>query len=650
MQKKKYDMEKRLAVALVLCLLWIVLAQLWLVPKQTPQEKDATRQDLPFSSESMDQDADSPGGAGSPSVDSAEIDDGSDFPDADALEGTYDHTESLSEERFEVDTDIYRVCFTNHGAALISLKLKTFFNEPEVLHDPEAMAMAENWLEIMKEVREGTPSFTLREMANPKFDLDKVCWEHELISSDLGSKKVVFTFRDSSGLVFRKVFSLYPGAYHLDLRLEVENRNPDLTQKLNMVLETPCGIPERKRAALTQGPMAVLYTLSEDRGGRDFEVKTLPAAELSRAPHTWSRRQDNHLIFAGIADNYFALLLQPTEGTGIKQVSLQALENSSMVETKLAAYESQYGGPPPPRQLAEIKQEARTNVESDFMLGFNLPAPGETTSQSFLFYAGPKSTELMQRPEYRNFYVLIEDSYGMMAWINKSLIWILQFFHSIVKNWGLSIIFLTFLVKLILFPLNRFQQVSMHAYTEKMKKLKPKLDEIKKKYKNNKKKFNEAQMKLMKEEGLRPPLMGCLIMFLQLPVFYSLFQVLRTSIELRHSPFCLWIKDLSQPDALCSLPFTIPFLGWDMLNILPLGMTVAFYYQQKMMPKPTATDPQAEQMQKIMKFLPIFFGFLLYNYAAGLSLYWMTSNLITIFEYKVIRKKFPISDTDKAKA
>jgi YidC/Oxa1 family membrane protein insertase len=291
-------------------------------------------------------------------------------------------------------------------------------------------------------------------------------------------------------------------------------------------------------------------------------------------------------------------------------------------------------------------EEALSNVKSDLILSMEVPTPSKQATQRFMFFAGPKSTNLMREEGYAEFYTLIEDSYGSMAWINTSLLWILKLFHSIFGNWGVAIIGLTFVVKLALFPLNRVQQVSMHGYSEKMKKLKPKLDEIKKKYKNNKKKFNQAQMELMREEGVRPPLMGCLLIFLQFPIFIGLFQILRTAYELRHSPFCLWVQDLSQPDALFPLPFTIPLIGSSTFNLLPILMTVAFYYQQKMMPKPDTTDPTAAQMQKIMKFMPIMFGFMFYGYAAGLSLYWMTSNIISIIEYRFIRKKFPI---DKAK-
>jgi YidC/Oxa1 family membrane protein insertase len=178
----------------------------------------------------------------------------------------------------------------------------------------------------------------------------------------------------------------------------------------------------------------------------------------------------------------------------------------------------------------------------------------------------------------------------------------------------------------------------MEGYQKKMAKLKPKLEELKKRYKNNQRKFQEAQMKLMREEGIRPPVFGCLIMLLPIPIFIGLFQILRTAIELRHAPFVAWIDDLSQPDHLAHLPFSIPFLG-EWLNLLPLLMLAAWIAQNMAMPKPS--DPQQAQMQKMMRFLPFVFLFLLYNYASGLSLYMTTSALIAIIQYKFLKISTP---------
>jgi YidC/Oxa1 family membrane protein insertase len=357
---------------------------------------------------------------------------------------------------------------------------------------------------------------------------------------------------------------------------------------------------------------------------------------------TLGRSLDLH--FMGVQNNYFALLIEPGEGDLLRQVSFSTLEDSEKAFLAIEEFRRERGAEPTPEREASLRAKAMTNIQADLLLGAQVPAPGQTASQDLRFYAGPKLTDIMKYEPYESFYPLIEDSYGWsFAWVNKTLIWILKQFHALFGNWGVAIICMTFVVKILLFPLNRVQQVSMHKYSQKMAKLKPKLDELKKRFKNNKKKFNEEQMKLMKEHGATPPLLGCLLIFLQFPIFIGLFQALRTSFELRHSPFFLWIKDLSQPDAL-PLPFTLPLIG-DTLNVVPIGMTLAFFFQQKAMPKPA--DPQSQQTQKIMMFMPFIFGIMFYGYASGLSLYWMTSNLISIFEYKVIRRKFPVAPADE---
>ncbi|HPF15375.1 MAG TPA: YidC/Oxa1 family membrane protein insertase, partial [Planctomycetota bacterium] len=169
------------------------------------------------------------------------------------------------------------------------------------------------------------------------------------------------------------------------------------------------------------------------------------------------------------------------------------------------------------------------------------------------------------------------------------------------------------------------------------------------KYKNDPKKLREAQAKIMQEEGAFPPLGGCLPPLVQIPVFFGLFSALRVAFDLRQERF-LWIEDLSMPDHLAHLGWNthLPIVGvLDWFNILPLLMVVLWIVQQMVMPKPT--DPQAAQMQKMMKWMPVMFGVFLYNYAAGLSLYMVTSSLFGIFEYTVVRKIWPLDETEPVK-
>src|SRR5262249_46621363 len=195
----------------------------------------------------------------------------------------------------------------------------------------------------------------------------------------------------------------------------------------------------------------------------------------------------------------------------------------------------------------------------------------------------------------------------------------------------------TILVRGTLFPINRYQSKRMGEFQKKMTKLKPELDELKQRYKNNPRKFQESQMKLMRENQAQPPVLGCLVTLLPIPIFFGLFQVLGTAIELRHSEFFGWVKDLSQPDAL-PLPFSLPLIG-STLNVLPILMMITWFLQTLMTPKPT--DPQQAQMMKMMSIMPFVMAFFLYNYAAGLSLYMVVSSLLAMIQIKFLKVPTP---------
>jgi YidC/Oxa1 family membrane protein insertase len=219
-------------------------------------------------------------------------------------------------------------------------------------------------------------------------------------------------------------------------------------------------------------------------------------------------------------------------------------------------------------------------------------------------------------------------------------------FHGIVGNWGVAIILLTICVRLALFPINRRSQTSMARFQKKMKRLQPQIDEIKKRHADDAAKQRSEQQALMGKEGAMPPLGGCLPVFVQIPIFFGLFSALRTSFDLRQAPFMLWMNDLSQPDHLLEINLNthLPLIGtiqW--LNILPILMVVLWVAQQMGMPKPA--DEQAARMQKMMMFMPVVFGFFLYDYAAGLSLYMITQSVLGIVEQTLIKKVWPLDDS-----
>lgn len=237
-------------------------------------------------------------------------------------------------------------------------------------------------------------------------------------------------------------------------------------------------------------------------------------------------------------------------------------------------------------------------------------SPGLESVVSVSYWFGPKDRKMMAAASEE---LAKSVDLGMFSIIAKGLLWILEFFHKYVGNWGVAIILLTILIKVVFWPLTAKSYSSM----EKMKELGPMMQKIKDKYKDDKEAMNKEVMALYKTYGVNPA-SGCLPLLIQMPVFFGLYQALLTSIELRHADFItylpftdkLWLVDLSARD---------PFY------ITPIIMGITMLLQQRLTPQ--AMDPR---QQKIMMVLPIVFTFLFLAFPSGLVIYWLCNNVISI--------------------
>ena len=268
-----------------------------------------------------------------------------------------------------------------------------------------------------------------------------------------------------------------------------------------------------------------------------------------------------------------------------------------------------------------------------------VPDGGSATSTSRLF-AGAK--EVTQLDAYRDA-LGIEGfdravDFGWFYFLTKPLFYALHYMAEWSGNFGVAILLLTVGIKLVFFPLANKSYVSM----AKMRKLQPKMMELRERYGDDKQKLNQEMMGLYKKEGANP-MSGCLPILVQIPVFFALYKVLFVTIEMRHAPFFGWVQDLSARDPTSILngfgllPWDAPFLGaFDVINlgIWPLLMGISMYLQQKLNPQPP--DPiQA----KIFLFMPLIFTFLLSTFPAGLVIYWTWNNLLSILQQAVIMKR-----------
>lgn len=266
-----------------------------------------------------------------------------------------------------------------------------------------------------------------------------------------------------------------------------------------------------------------------------------------------------------------------------------------------------------------------TRIQEKLPLSFN---SGDSITYTFYSYAGPKDRDVFRnyRIKYPHVYGLIsfEKAMGFSQWvgpISNFLLDVLNFIHKFVGNYGIAIIIVTLLIKIVFSPLTFKQHESMN----RMKEVQPLLNALKEKYKEDPQRMNQEQMKIYKEKKINP-LGGCLPLLVQIPVFIAFYNLLATSIKLREEHF-LWINDLANPD-------TIAMIGTFGINILPLLMTLTMFIQQKM--TPSMGDPQ---QQKIMMLMPFIMLFIFYGLPSGLVLYWTAQNIFSIIEMAIIHEK-----------
>jgi YidC/Oxa1 family membrane protein insertase len=239
---------------------------------------------------------------------------------------------------------------------------------------------------------------------------------------------------------------------------------------------------------------------------------------------------------------------------------------------------------------------------------------GPAASDRYTLFIGPKELDTL-RALGRGFERSID--FGYFGFISIPFLYVLHFFNRFTGSYGLDIILLTVLIKVLMAPLTHKSFVSM----KQMQKLQPQMERLKEKYANDKEKLNKEIMELYRRNGVNP-LGGCLPMVLQFPVFIGLYNALSTPIELRHAPF-LWIKDLSRPDWE-SLPFT--FGGWQLgIPVLTIFMGASMFVQQWM--TPSAGDPN---QRKMMMLMPLLFTFMFVSFPAGLTVYWLINNVLSI--------------------
>ncbi len=470
-----------------------------------------------------------------------------------------------------------------------------------------------------------------------KLALGKLHWKSYGVEKDYDGSEtarfeaVIKTLAGKPVVMLAKTYKVVVGSYLLDCDITIENLT-DIEQKVQFDLAGPSGLG---REAI-RSDMRKVVAGFRDSQGRVISAR-LNAKKLSKAKNLDDRRLTKpgaDFLWAAATNKYFAAILVPVPDKGKNYCD--------WVTDKTGRFYNPDGRPDTGDETVGVDLKIAPS---------ELAAAGQadsTKTYNFQLYLGPKDKGLFDKNElYLNLgFVQTIDFMAcccpasIISPLAFGILALMKWMYGFIANYGVVIIILVFLMRLVMHPITKKSQVSM----SKMSTLAPKAEEIKKKYANNKAELNKQLMALYRKQGASP-IIGFLPMMVQMPIWIALWSAVYAGIELRGAPFLpFWITDLSVPDALVRFStVTVPLLGWkiDSLNLLPILMGVAFYLQQKLMPKPAAAsaNPQVAQQQKMMMIMmPLLFPLMLYKAPSGVNLYIMASTFAGVVEQHVIRK------------
>ena len=509
---------------------------------------------------------------------------------------TFAAPESVDEfvplETVTVDTDMLTATLTNMGGDITSFRLKKHKdgNDPVEMilagsTKPRAFSIAfGNWEDVLaRKVKVVDRNFRVKRVSDYIVEFSQ-------------------NFATASGGYFTLVkrYEFKPGEYMFELTVALNGGNSVNSFNFDNAAYTLFFGPQigPKFNKLDQR-YEFRHYLTYNKGKMRTEKVNEKAPTVVDSSPTW----------AAIAGKYFTLIALP--------------------------YVSQY-------ELA-FSAQPENGVPSTSELFITRPAfGGSRVEDKYQFYLGPKNQESLSIYErgdngfkLRDTGLLdVADTKGFLAPLEKALKWLLMLFHSAIPNYGVAIILLTLLVKVITFPLTKKGSEA----TLRMQALSPKIKELQEKYKDNKTKLNAEMAEFYKKEGYNP-LSGCLPMLIQLPIFFAMYNLFNNHFDLRGAMFIPgWIPDLSIPEAVYNFPnnFKLPFLGWTALRLLPF----IYVGSQLLYGKVTQTPDQKgnAQMKMMLYLMPIVFFFILYDVPSGLLLYWIMSNILTMVQQVGINK------------
>jgi len=470
-----------------------------------------------------------------------------------------------------VETPLYRIQLSEKGGAVVSMVLKKY--RETVKKDSPNKEI------VSPELKDGTVLLSLT--AFGKKALEKGIYTADTQENQLtvenASRSLQFRHDLGNGSSVVKTYHFDPDRYVIDLDITVQNGSD---QAVNTGIEVGLldAVDKGKSVYGFTGPSGLINEKLERVKVKDIKEKS----ELSGS-----------LRWVATERLYFISSIMSKEAI---QGRMMLTEKDNIIENQLVTDGHEF-------------------------------APGESYTWHLSLFMGPKSLSLLKSVGNELDRAI---DFGWVDIIAKPCLWFMNFIYRFIPNYGIAIIILTIITRMMFWPLATKSYKSMND----MRKLQPLMKELREKYKDDKARMNQETMALYKTYKINP-MGGCLPMVIQLPVFFALYRMLYQAIELRHAPFFGWINDLSAPDRLFEFGFKIPFMEAPYgIPVLTLIMGATMLLQQKMSPAPG--DPTQAKMMMLM---PIVFTFIFINFPSGLVLYWLISNLVSIAQQYYTLKK-----------
>ena len=499
-------------------------------------------------------------------------------------------TEQNTEENFTVETDLVQVTFTNKGGDILSYKLKKHTDKTDFVEMADFVTDSNRAFSVLLG---NENSNSVNEIFNTRIISDTVIGFYK-------NFQVQNTDGSFSSFTLAKQYSFIPDDYMFELKITIDG--DDSFTGLNIAgsaytLRTSPQIGPTWNQKQDRYEYRKFYYLTEGKK----KTVTLKEGQIKKItdPSTWT----------AVAGKYFTLI--------------------SLPDTQLQS-----------SVFSSVSGQADTTSAQMFLT--RGPITGNSQTDTWKFYIGPRTEKnlvkynIITNNPYKLYDTKLDqvvEGSGPLGPLEVLLKKLMELFYKIIPNWGVSIIIMTILLRAVIFPLTKKSSES----TLKMQELQPKIKEIQDKYKNNQQKMNEEMAKFYQTAGYNP-LSGCLPLLIQFPLIFAMYNLFNNYFEFRGAMFIPgWIPDLSQGDSVFSLSSPIPLLGWTDIRLLP----VIYVVSQLLFGKVTQT-PGAAQQNSSMKFMmygmPLMFFFMFYNAPAGLLVYWIFSNVLTLIQQVVINK------------